>query len=39
MLHGLCDGSINLTVTGGTAPYTFIWDDGITAEDRTSLCA
>ncbi|MBK7140128.1 MAG: SprB repeat-containing protein [Bacteroidetes bacterium] len=36
---GLCDGSINLTVTGGTAPYTFIWDDGITTEDRTSLCA
>ncbi len=33
------DGSINLTVTGGTPPYTFIWNDGVTTEDRDNLVA
>jgi hypothetical protein len=32
-------GSINLTPTGGTGPYTFNWAGGITTEDRTSLVA
>lgn len=34
----LCTGSINLTVTGGTAPYTFKWDNGATSEDIGNLC-
>ncbi|MBY8963242.1 cadherin-like domain-containing protein, partial [Flavobacterium sp. D11R37] len=32
-------GAINLTPTGGTAPYTFDWGGGITTEDRTGLTA
>ncbi|MGH2667360.1 beta strand repeat-containing protein, partial [Flavobacterium sp.] len=32
-------GAINLTPTGGVAPYTFNWGGGITTEDRTGLAA
>jgi len=37
--YNVCDGSIDLTVTGGTPPYTYLWSDGPTTEDRTALCA
>ena len=37
--NGGSNGSINLTPTGGTAPYTFNWGGGITTEDRTGLAA
>ena len=33
------DGSIDITVTGGTAPYSYLWSDGSTDEDRTNLAA
>jgi gliding motility-associated-like protein len=32
-------GSIDITTTGGTSPYTFNWGGGITTEDRTTLSA
>jgi gliding motility-associated-like protein len=35
--YGGNDGSINLTPSGGTLPYTFAWSDGPTTEDRLSL--
>ncbi|MFN8323548.1 MAG: choice-of-anchor Q domain-containing protein [Chitinophagales bacterium] len=33
------DGSITLTVEGGTAPYTYAWGDGPTTQNRTDLTA
>lgn len=33
------NGLIDLTVSGGIAPYTFLWNDGNTNEDRVLLAA
>jgi len=38
---GLCDGSTTVAVTGGTTPYTLLWDDPLAQTTLTAnnLCA
>ncbi|MBS1762142.1 MAG: gliding motility-associated C-terminal domain-containing protein, partial [Bacteroidetes bacterium] len=36
---GGSNGSINLNVSGGNAPYTFLWNNGSTAEDLLNISA
>ncbi|MDQ3049698.1 MAG: SprB repeat-containing protein [Bacteroidota bacterium] len=33
------DGSIDLTVSGGTPGYTYLWNDGSVSDDRSTLAA
>jgi hypothetical protein len=33
------NGSIILTVSGGTPPYTYLWNNGATTQNRTNLTA
>ena len=37
--YGAGTGSINLTVTDGTAPFTYLWNNAITTEDLGGLTA
>ena len=34
---GVPDGSVELTPSGGVAPYIVLWDDGETSQERSSL--
>lgn len=37
--HGASNGSINLFISGGVAPYSFSWTDGTTQRNRNNLAA
>lgn len=37
--NGTCDGIATVGPTGGTAPYTYLWDNGATTAQVTGLCA
>lgn len=34
---GSNDGSIDIQVSGGVAPYTYVWNNGVTTEDLRSV--
>ena len=34
----LCDGTINLSVSGGQAPYNYSWSNGEATKDLSNLC-
>jgi gliding motility-associated-like protein len=37
--NAVCDGTITLTTSGGTGPYTYAWSNGNTGSSLSSLCA
>ena len=37
--NGLSDGSVDLTPSAGTAPYTFVWSNGALTEDLNGVSA
>jgi gliding motility-associated-like protein len=34
---GAASGSVDLTVSGGTSPYNYLWNNGVTTEDLTGV--
>lgn len=36
---GYCNGAISYSVSGGTAPYSYQWSNGSTAQLQSALCA
>lgn len=37
--NGSADGSVNMLVSGGTTPLTYLWSNGATTEDLASVAA
>lgn len=35
---GSCDGSVTTTLTGGTAPYTYVWNSGQGTPNLSNVC-
>ena len=36
--NGICDGTISTQITGGTSPYTYLWNNSLTTNNLDSLC-
>jgi len=39
LCYGYNNGNINISVTGGTFPYTYLWSNGATTQDIANLTA
>jgi uncharacterized repeat protein (TIGR01451 family) len=39
LCHGGNNGALNLTVTNGAPPVTYVWSNGVTTQDLTGLAA
>ncbi len=39
LCHGVTDGSISLAITGGQAPFTYLWSDGSTGASLNGIGA
>ena len=39
LCNGGSSGTIDVTATAATPPYTYLWNDGITTEDRNNIAA
>lgn len=37
--NGVCDGAINIGVSGGTPPYSYNWSNGSLVQNQSALCA
>ncbi|MBI4649354.1 MAG: PKD domain-containing protein, partial [Bacteroidia bacterium] len=37
--NGICTGSVDLSVAGGTSPYSYSWSSGPNTQDISNLCA
>lgn len=37
-IDGNCDGTITSSVSGGTAPYSYLWSNGVTTANLSNLC-
>jgi gliding motility-associated-like protein len=37
--YGDCEGEISISVSGGTPPFDYYWNDGLTGQNISGLCA